>query len=66
MDNNNYTVDSHEEMVQPLVDTSYGNDGMTIPVDHSIDYEDQETAETANSGENNKKAANVIDNLYYN
>ena len=40
MDNNNYTVDSHEEMVQPLVDTSYGNDATAIPVDHSIDYED--------------------------
>ena len=42
---NNFTNDSQEELIEPLVnDNSYGN-GLT-PNDQSIDYDSRDTAVT--------------------
>ena len=46
---NNYTVDSQEELVRPLVD-------------NSLDYEDQDTAET----NDNAKQSLGVDSYYTN
>ena len=40
---NNFTVDSHEELISPVVDDSFGND---VTPDQDVYYEERNTAAT--------------------